>query len=92
MNMNHTKRTEITLETHEVTVIRFRQTRQLFCELCRETVPHVALARVLAAHLYSEAEIARLTDNGRLHSIRRADGTLFLCSRSLAVLEAAAEE
>ena len=82
--MKRKPRTEITFETHEVTIIRFRKSKKIFCETCREVVPHLWLEGVAMSLPLSEPEVHRLTSAGLIHSTPFADGRRLLCSKSLA--------
>jgi hypothetical protein len=83
-------RTEITIETHETTIIRvsMRQTVNAFCEICRTTHKHFSVRRAAAILRLSETAIFRLVEDGQVHSTENAAGALFVCINSLsAVIE-----
>ena len=81
-------RTEITIETHETTIIRVstRQTANAFCEICRTTHKHFSVRRAAAVLRLSETAIFRLVEGGKVHSTENAAGALLVCSNSLATL------
>ena len=83
--METKRRTEIVIETHETTIIRFRtrQTATAFCDFCRETLPHFSARRAAAVLRLSEFAVFRLVESGRLHSSENARGELFICGNSI---------
>jgi len=90
LSMKKKQRTEITFETHEVTVIRFRRSIKLYCETCRKLVPHLRLES--ASGLFPETELSRAAADGQIHStLAGGDGRLF-CGVSLAAFEAGNKE
>ena len=86
--METKQRTEITIETHETTIIRVssHQTATAFCEICRTTHKHFSVRRVAAILRLSETAIFRLVEDGRVHSTETAAGALLVCSNSLLAL------
>jgi hypothetical protein len=89
--MKAKQQTEITIETHEITIIRVssRQTATVFCFNCGKNLKHFSIARASAVSKISEAAIFRLVENGQIHSTETAAGALLVCSNSLsAVIEA----
>ena len=88
--MKAKRQTEITIETHEIMIIRIttRQTANAFCELCRTRLKHFSVARASAVLKISEAAVFRLVEDGQVHSTETAAGALLVCSNSLsAVIE-----
>src|SRR5438128_7477565 len=83
MGIKH--RTEITIETHETTIIRVstRQTANAFCEICRTTHKHFSVRRAAAILRLSETAIFRLVEDRQVHSTENAAGALFVCINSL---------
>jgi hypothetical protein len=86
MGIKH--RTEITIETHETTIIRVstRQTANAFCEICRTTHKHFSVRRAAAILRLSETAIFRLVEDGKIHSTETAAGRLLVCGNSLAAM------
>ncbi|HVE57643.1 MAG TPA: hypothetical protein VNB22_12490 [Pyrinomonadaceae bacterium] len=83
--MTAKRRLEITLETHETTVIRFQRRQPLiFCESCRTNTKHFSIVQAERILPLSAPEISRLADDKQIHSTRNADGSLMLCGVSLA--------
>jgi hypothetical protein len=86
MGIKH--RTEITIETHETTIIRVstRQTANAFCEICRTTHKHFSVRRAAAILRLSETAIFRLVEDGKIHSTETVGGRLLVCGNSLAAM------
>jgi hypothetical protein len=90
MNTANTRRTEITIETRSVTIIRMRrgESNSAFCQNCRAEVP--VFAQLAAALIFraGQGQLATLLQNGRIHSTAdggdRSGNNGALCSRSLA--------
>ena len=85
--MKTRKRTEIKVETHEVTILRFRQNKKIFCKLCGMNTLHLSLDQVAVLLSLAESEIQSLAEARQLHSNAAANGTLFLCGNSLAMMK-----
>lgn len=81
-------KTEIKFETHELTVIRLRQSQiiTIFCPFCRREVLHLTVARAAAALRMSETAVFRLVESGTVHSCETASGALLICGDSISVL------
>ena len=86
--MKAKQQTEITIETHEITIIRVnaRQTTTVFCDVCRTRLGHFSVARAAAVLKISETAVFRLVENRQIHSTETAAGALLVCSNSLAAL------
>jgi hypothetical protein len=83
--MKTKQRTEITFETHELTIIRFRhRAATAYCVQCRAETMHLSAAQSVSILPLTEAEIFHLTETGQIHSTENADGLLLLCGNSLA--------
>ena len=83
--MKFKRRTEIMIETHETTIIRFgtRQTAAAFCDVCRETLPHFSARRAAVVLRLSEFAVFKLAESGQIHSTENARGELFICGNSI---------
>ena len=81
--MKTNRRTEITTETHELTIIRFGGGQMIFCESCKANTPHLSIVQAVSMLPLSEMAISRLVVDKRIHSTQDADGVL-LCGNSLA--------
>ena len=81
-------KTEIRIETHELTVIRVRQSQSVtvFCPFCELQALHLTVARATAVLQISETAVFRLVEGGTVHSIETRSGTLLVCSNSAAAL------
>lgn len=85
--MKAKRQTEIRSETHELTIVRFRQSQSgIFCEACADQVSHLKVEQAASALSLSETAIFRLVENGQIHSIKTAAGSLLLCVNSLAAI------
>jgi hypothetical protein len=86
--MKKKQRLEITVETHEITILRFRQSRTtvFFCGMCQAQVPHLNIAQTMSVLPLSESAFNDLITTGQIHSTENADGLLMLCSNSLLTL------
>ena len=86
--MKAKRQTEITIETHEITIIRVgtHQTTTVFCAECRTRLKHFSVARAAAVLKISETAIFRLVEGGQVHSTETAAGRLLVCGTSLAAL------
>lgn len=87
--MKNTRRTKITAETYELTVIRVKKNQTAadsYCAVCRKRAEHLTVAQTVTVLALSEREIYCLAANGRIHSRVNSAGTLLLCGHSLAAL------
>ncbi len=78
------RRTEITIETHSVTIIKIHGARTtVFCEHCRVEVAAFAPARIAAFLHLDLTEIRRRIEAGELHltETKRTAGAL-VCGNS----------
>jgi hypothetical protein len=83
--MKTKRRTAIRIETHELTIIRFRQNEPVFCNSCRMKTAHLSIGQAVSGFSLEEPEIYRLIGEEKLHSlVDEATGELFLCGNSLA--------
>ena len=82
------RRTEITVETHQVTIIHLsqHQTATAFCEGCQTTLSHLSVFRAAALLRLRETAMFRLVESGQLHATENAQGSLLVCANSLSAL------
>ena len=82
------RRTEITIETHEVTVIHLsqHQTTMAFCERCQTMLIHLSVLRVATILGLRETAIFRLVESEQIHATESADGRLLICANSFSAL------
>jgi hypothetical protein len=82
------RRTEITIETHEVTVIHLSQlqTAMACCKRCQTMLTHFSVLRAAAILGLGETAIFRLIESQQLHGTETADGRLLICANSLLAL------
>jgi len=79
-----TKRTHITVEKHEVWVVRQgRKIVTAWCETCGATVEMVTAEQAAALAEVSTRAIYRQVESGQIHFTETADGQLFVCLNSL---------
>jgi hypothetical protein len=84
--MKAKRRTEIKIETHEVTVIRFRKNQtNIYCAKCREQTPHLSASQTALVLSLSESEVYRLAEEGQIHCNQADD--LWFCGNSLAAFK-----
>ena len=80
-------RTEITIETHEVLVIRRRgRAPRTLCPDCGERATMLTMDEALTVFSVSMRSLVRFVEAGDLHYVETPKGALFLCSESLAAL------
>lgn len=83
--MKSKRRTVITLETHETTIVRARK-QTAFCEFCqsklRMLTPDAAVVLQSTARL-----VFRRVETGELHFLETATGSLMLCGNSVLALK-----
>jgi len=83
--MKTTRKTEITVETHEITKIRVRDGLQVtaFCEICRAMVVHIPVSDSAAMLRLPETAIFDLVNAGKVH-LFEAEGTApMVCTDSI---------
>jgi hypothetical protein len=78
------RRLEITVETHEVLVVRQREgAPRTWCSQCRERAGLVTVDQAAAAAGVSSRTIYRRVETGALHFSETTDGRLLVCLKSL---------
>jgi hypothetical protein len=83
------KRTEITIETERFLVVNQRRERSiLWCSVCEENVPMLAVYAAARTAGTTPVVISELAKAGQLHSALTLDGQRYLCPNSLASLRA----
>ena len=86
--MKEKKRFEITLETHELTIVRFASNKtDAYCPICGADTPHLPVAECASILSLTETTVFRLAESGQIHARESADGRLLLCGGSLATFE-----
>jgi hypothetical protein len=83
--MKAKKRLEIVWETHEITMISFKETSSsmIFCQSCQRETGHLSLIEVAVIANVAETTVFRLAEAGSIHSTERADGKLLICMDSV---------
>lgn len=82
-NSGSTRRTEITIETHEIKTIRMRTVGgSTFCETCGEIATSYGLEHVAMFLQISSDEVSRSIGSGQIH-LTRTEGPQDICGHSL---------
>ena len=76
-------RTEIKVESHETTIIRYRRADNTFCARCRRRTPRLSAEQAAYALSLAADELARLARDGRLHLNAAGD----ICGASVAAFD-----
>jgi hypothetical protein len=78
------RRTEVTVETDEIVVIRSSQTTIVpLCPQCCDAVPMITTEQAREMASANTRAIYRWVEEGLVHSIETAEGVVFVCPRSL---------
>lgn len=84
--MRHTKRTEITIETERVMVIRKCKSSILaWCPTCAKQVPMIKVDEAANLARVSSRTIYRWVETGKVHFAETPEGMLWICLNSLAL-------
>jgi hypothetical protein len=82
--VNTDRRTEITIETHEVIVIRHRgKFPKPSCVKCGAQAVLLTLDEATAVFQYTTRELCRLVEEEKIHFIETSRGSLLVCPESL---------
>jgi excisionase family DNA binding protein len=82
--MRRKRRTEITVETKEVIVLRLRTSSvRAWCEPCAEQVKMITVDEAAAVAEVTARTIYRWVETQRVHFTETPDGQLFICFNSL---------
>jgi hypothetical protein len=82
--LRKTKRTEITVETERVLVVRRRRaSRQAWCDACAGQVETVLPEQAALIARVSVRTIYRWVEDGRLHFLETSSGNISICLNSL---------
>lgn len=84
INRMKTRRTEIKIETHSITIIRAGDKQfSAFCERCQTTVAVFAIEQLAVIFRLSLAEVCRRVERDELHLIETGRGIALVCGSSL---------
>ena len=84
--MKNKIRTEITIETERVLIIKQRKGRVLaWCPICARQVPMVKVDEAAALCRVSSRTIYRWVETDKVHFVETPQGGLLICLSSLAV-------
>ena len=90
--MRTRKRTEITIETDRLVVLRGRKVSIVsWCRECRQQIKMVTVDEAAIIGGVSPRAIYRSIEAREIHFLERADGLLLICPRSLPVSDPTAE-
>ena len=82
--MGNSRRVEISIETHEVLIIRQgKQVSSRLCSKCAGGIEMVTVSAAAVATGLSQRDIFRSVEAGLLHSSETADGQFVICLNSL---------
>jgi hypothetical protein len=81
--MGGKRRTVITIESHQLTVVRTRRAIEKWCKECGKELPMLTPEAAAALAGVSPQAIYRSVESGELHFIDTRDGALLICSGSL---------
>ena len=83
MKKNIKKRTEMVIETHEITIIRANGTqRTAFCEICQSSVAGFSIEQISQILKIDSSEVCRLIETRKFHLAARHRFAL-VCGNSL---------
>jgi putative hemolysin len=78
------RRTEVTVETDEIVVIRSPQTTIVpLCSQCSDAVPMITVEQAREIVSANTRAIYRWVEGGLIHHMETPDGVVFVCPRSL---------
>jgi hypothetical protein len=81
--MKNEKKTIITIETWQTTILHRRQTKTVWCEMCEAKVEMLSPAHAALISNADERVIFRRIEDGELHFAEISNGQILICSRSL---------
>lgn len=84
MNEQKKRRTEITIETHSITIIRTSERRySTYCKSCQKTVTAFPIAQIAAFLRLDLNEVCSRIENQKLHLTETGRGVALICATSL---------
>jgi hypothetical protein len=81
--MNTKRQVKISLEKHEVKVIRYSQRRKFYCEICQTESQFFTVSQMSMLLEISELNVFRLAVDGKFHLLETNEGKLMLCGRGI---------
>ena len=82
--MRRIRRTEVTVETDEIVVIRSSQTTVVpLCSQCCDAVPMITAEQAREMLSANTRAIYRWVEEGLIHHLETPEGVVFVCPRSL---------
>jgi hypothetical protein len=76
-------RTEISIETDQVVIIRRQHVAQQWCAVCAMHTHMITAEAAAAATGLSRRSVYRLVEQGQVHFCETSDGLLLICLNSL---------
>ncbi len=84
MNERKIRRTEITIETHSVTIIRFKGNSSIaHCERCQKPVAALPIEKFTELLRLDLMEVCRRVQTGELHLTETGRSVALICGGSL---------
>jgi hypothetical protein len=81
--MKTKKQQTITIETHEVTIIRFKHGRSFISfDECQRNTLHLSVVRAVSVLSLGETEIYRLAESKQIRYLETETGELLICGNS----------
>lgn len=81
--MSKKTRTEISIETDQVVIIRRRHIARQWCVVCAAHTQMITAEAAAAATGLSRRSVYRLAEQGLVHFYETSDGLLLICLNSL---------
>ena len=82
--MRKIRRTEVTIETDEMVIIRSTQATMLpLCPQCCDAVPLITPEQAAEMASVTTRAIYRWIEEGRIHDVETPQGLILICPRSL---------
>ena len=81
--MSKKTRTEISIETSQVVIIRHRHLVRQWCAVCNAHTQMLTAEAAAAATGLSRRSVYRLAEQGQVHFCETSDGLLLICFNSL---------
>jgi len=78
--MTTKRRTEITVKTHTITIIRRRSAKSDYCEKCRAEVRVFTVSEIVSGFCLESSELKQLSLAGKIHFV---GSTEMLCGNSI---------
>ncbi len=84
--MKHTRKGQITIETERLMTVSRGRSINAFCDICGREVEMISPERAAADRNVSQRTIFRRIEDGSVHFAETQDGTLLVCTNSVAAI------